>query len=105
MSYFAVTRTAGPAWADGKGTFEQPDVNDHATFMNTLAEQGSVLFAGPLAGTEHGRIRVLLIMDVTDEAEVHRLLADDPWALAELIVVVSVEAWNVFVGAQRLAAA
>ena len=105
MSYFAVTRTAGPAWADGKGIFEQPDVDDHATFMNTLAERGSVLFAGPLAGTEHGRIRVLLIMDVTDEAEVHRLLADDPWARAERIVVVSVEAWNVFVGAQRLTAA
>ena len=64
-----------------------------------------MLFAGPLAGTEHGRIRVLLIMDVADEAEVHRLLADDPWALAERIVVVSVEAWNVFVGVQRLAAA
>jgi uncharacterized protein YciI len=73
--------------------------------MDTLSEQGSVLFAGPLAGTEHGRIRLLLIMDVTDEAEVHQLLADDPWAVAQRIVVVSVEAWNVFVGAQRLAAA
>jgi uncharacterized protein YciI len=104
MSYFAVTRTAGPAWTDGKGTFEQPNVNDHAAYMNTLAEQGSVLFAGPLAGSEHGRIRVLLIMDATDEAEVHRRLAGDPWALAERIVVVSVEPWNVFVGAQRLAA-
>ena len=105
MSYFAVTRTAGPAWADGKGTFEQPDVNDHAAFMNTLAEQGSILFGGPLAGTEHGRIRALLIMDVADEAEVHRLLADDPWAVAERVVVVSVEAWNLFVGATRLTAA
>lgn len=105
MSYFAVTRTAGPAWTDGKGTFEQPDVNDHAAYMNTLAEQGSVLFAGPLAGTEHGRIRVLLIMDVADEAEVHRRLADDPWAQSERIVVVTVEPWNLFVGAQRLAAA
>jgi uncharacterized protein YciI len=105
MSFFAVTRTAGPGWVDGKGAFEQPGVNDHATFMNALAEQGSVLFAGPLAGSESGRVRVLLIMEVADEADVHRVLADDPWALAERILVGSVEAWNVFVGAQRLAAA
>jgi hypothetical protein len=53
MSYYAVTRNAGPAWADGKGAFEQPGAGDHAAFMNTLAEQGLVLFAGPLARSEH----------------------------------------------------
>ena len=30
MSYFAVTREAGPGWTDGMGAFEQPGVNDHA---------------------------------------------------------------------------
>jgi hypothetical protein len=59
MSYYAVTRNAGPAWTDGKGAFEQPGASDHAAFMNTLAGEGLILFAGPLAGTEHGRIRVL----------------------------------------------
>ena len=58
MSLFAVTREAGPSWTDGKGAFEQPAVNDHAAFMNGLAEDGLVLFAGPLAGSEHDRIRV-----------------------------------------------
>ena len=62
MSYFAVIRDAGPAWTDGKGAFEQPGVEDHAAFMNTLADEGIVLFAGPLAGSEHGRIRALLIV-------------------------------------------
>ena len=38
-------------------------MNDHAAFMNALADEGIVLFAGPLAGSEHGRIRVLLIAD------------------------------------------
>jgi len=52
MSHFVVIREAGPAWTDGKGTFEQPAVNDHATFMNALADQGFVLFAGPLAGSD-----------------------------------------------------
>ena len=39
MSYFAVIREAGSAWTDGAGTFEQPGVNDHAAFMNTLPMQ------------------------------------------------------------------
>jgi uncharacterized protein YciI len=47
----------------GKGAFEQPGASDHAAFMNQLAEHGFLLFAGPLAGSETGRIRVLLIVD------------------------------------------
>jgi uncharacterized protein YciI len=102
VSYFAVTREAGPAWTDGKGTFEQPGVNDHAAFMNTLADEGFVLFGGPLAGSEHTRIRALLIVDASSEGEIHARLRDDPWALAERLVTVRVEPWNIFVGAQRL---
>ena len=52
MSYFAVIREAGPSWTDGKGIIEQPGVSDHAAFMNALADEGFVLFGGPLAGSE-----------------------------------------------------
>lgn len=102
MSYFAVTRQAGPAWTDGKGITGQPAMGDHAAFMEALAAQGVVLFGGPLAGSEHGRLRVLLIVDAGDESEVHRHLADDPWVRSEHLVTTSVEPWNVFVGAERL---
>jgi len=102
MSLFAVTREAGPAWIDGKGAFEQPAVNDHSAFMNTLADESFVLFAGPLAGSEQGRIRVLLIADAPTEAEIHRRLADDPWARTKHLVTARVEAWSLFVGAERL---
>ncbi len=79
MTYFAVIRDAGPAWTDGKGAFEQPGVDDHAAFMNALADEGIVLFAGPLAGSEHGRIRALLIVNADNEAVIHDRLAADPW--------------------------
>ena len=102
MSLFAVTREAGPSWTDGKGAFEQPEVNDHAAFMTRLAEEGFVLFAGPLAGSEHDRIRVLLIADAAGESDVHRRLADDPWASTQRVVTTSVEPWNLLVGADRL---
>ena len=102
MSYFAVNREAGPAWIDGQGAFEQPGMNDHTAFMNALADEGLVLFAGPLAGSERGRIRVLLIGDAASEDEIGRRLADDPWERAKRITTVSVEPWDLIVGAARL---
>ena len=102
MSRYAVTREAGPDWTDGKGAFEQPAVDDHARFMNGLASQGFVLFAGPLAGSEHDRIRVLLIAEAATEADVRSRVADDPWARARTIVTTNVEPWNLFVAAQPL---
>ena len=74
MSIFAVIREAGPGWRDG-GIYEQPEVAEHATFMNALADSGFVLLAGPLAGTEHGRVRVLLIVDAKTRT---RSTADSP---------------------------
>lgn len=104
MSLFAVTREAGPSWTDGKGAFEQPEVNDHAAFMNDLADDGFVLFAGPLAGSEHDRIRVLLIADAGSEADIHRRLANDPWERTQRVVTTSVEPWLLLSGADRLGA-
>jgi uncharacterized protein YciI len=102
MSHFAVVREAGPAWTEGKGAFEQPAVADHAAFMSALADEGFVLVAGPLDGSEHSRIRVLLIVDAASEPEVHRRLADDPWEMTGRLETVRVESWNVITGGQRL---
>jgi uncharacterized protein YciI len=104
MSLFAVIREAGPSWTDGRGAFEQPAVNDHAAFMSGLADDGFALLAGPLAGSEGDRIRVLLIADADSETDIHRRLADDPWVRAQRLVTTSVEPWNLFLGAQRLGA-
>ena len=104
MNLFAVTREAGPGWTDGKGAFEQSGVNDHAAFMNNLSNQGFVLFAGPLAGSEQDRIRALLIAEADSETDIERRLADDPWVLTQRLVTTSVEPWNLFVGAERLSA-
>ena len=101
MSYFAVIREAGPAWTDG-GIFEQPAVSEHAAFMNALADQGVVLFGGPLAGSEHGRVRVLLIVNAESQDAIHRQLADDPWVQSEQLVTASIDPWRLLVGAERL---
>jgi uncharacterized protein YciI len=99
-----VIREAGKAWSDG-GIADQPAMRDHAAFMNALGAEGFVVFAGPLAGTEHGRLRVLLIISAESEAEVEHRLADDPWTLSARLEITSIEPWSVFVGAERLASA
>ena len=99
MSLFAVDREAGLMWIEGKGAFDQPGVSDHAAFMNGLAAEGFILAAGPLAGTDSGRIRVLLIADADNEAEIAERLAADPWELAHRITTTTIEPWTLLVGA------
>ena len=101
MSYYAVIREAGPGWVDG-GIAAQPDVSDHAGFMNGLADEGVVLFAGPLAGTETARLRALLVMVAPTETEIRHRLADDPWARNERLAIARIERWDLIVGADRL---
>lgn len=103
MSLYAVIREAGPGWTEGKGAFDQPTLEDHAAFMAALSDEGFVLFAGPLAGSEQGRIRALLIANAPNEDEIHRRLADDPWVHTARLVTTSIEPWNLIVGAERLA--
>ncbi len=105
MNCYAVIRDAGPAWTDGKGAFEQLGVEAHSAFMNVLAEEGVVLFAGPLAGSEQGRIHVLLIATADNEAAVHERLAADPWTQDQHLVTISVEPWTLLVGADRFSVA
>jgi hypothetical protein len=102
MPHFAVIREAGAGWLEGKGIYEQPQVADHAAFMNGLAKDGFLLFAGPLGGGDDGLFRALLIVQAEDEAEIRDRLADDPWTRASRLAVASAEPWNVIVGAERL---
>jgi len=102
MGLFAVTRQAGPSWTEGKGAFEQPGADDHAAFMNRLADERFLVVAGPLAGSERDRIRVLLIAEAASATDVHQRLADDPWVVTQRLVTTSVEPWNLVVGADRL---
>jgi uncharacterized protein YciI len=102
VTTYAVIREAGPGWAPG-GIFDQPAVDEHATFMNALAGEGLLLFAGPLAGTGTGCVRVLLIFEAESEAEIHRRLADDPWVRTDQLITANIEPWTLLVGAERLA--
>ena len=90
---------------EGKGAFDQPGVNDHAAFMNALANEGIVLFAGPLADSERGRIRALVIVNASSEADIVKRLAADPWASTTARHYQRRAPWNLFLGADRMSTA
>jgi uncharacterized protein YciI len=100
MSCYAVIREAGPSWIAG-GLDAQPRLREHAAFMNDLAEAGFVVLAGPLAGSESGRLRALLIVHADGEDEIEHRLANDPWA--DRLEITTVEPWKLFVGAETAA--
>jgi uncharacterized protein YciI len=94
---FAMIRKGGPAWDPARALREQDSWDEHAAFMDELAEQGLVVLAGPLGdGTpEH---RVLLVFEADGESTIHACLDADPWTPMGVLETVSVERWNVLLG-------
>jgi hypothetical protein len=74
---------------------EQSGWDEHATFMDGLADAGFVVLGGPLSNDEG---RALLVVQAADEGAVRRTLADDPWHETHLVIE-SVDAWTIRLGA------
>lgn len=91
---FVVIRTRGAAWQDAQPLEAQPDWASHASFMNSLAEEGFVILGGPLQGTAD----VLLVVRARTPDEVRSRLAEDPWAGADLLSISRVAPWTLRLG-------
>ena len=100
MVYFAVINEQGPAWDSSRSMRGQEKWTEHAAFVNALAEEGFIMFAGPLGGGP--RHRALLIVDAESELMVRARFAEDPWMQLGLLRVSSVEPWEVLVGPEAI---
>jgi uncharacterized protein len=96
--YYLVERAKGPAWDRTRGRREQAGWDEHAAFMDTLAEQGFVVLGGPV-GEGEGE-NVLLVVDAPDEAAIHARLAGDPWP-EDVLRTESIRPWSVWLRAPR----
>jgi uncharacterized protein YciI len=94
--YFLVERGKGPAWDHSRGRREQQNWDEHAAFMDGLAEQGFIVLGGPI-GEGDGE-NTLLVIDADDEASVRARLAEDPWP-EELLTIESIRPWSVWLRA------
>jgi uncharacterized protein len=94
---YLVERAKGPAWDHSRGRREQARWDEHAAFMDALAEEGFVVLGGPV-GEGEGE-NVLLVIDAPDEATIHARLAEDPWP-DDVLRTESVRPWSVWVRAR-----
>lgn len=90
--HFMVVTGQGKGWDHTKSMREQPGWDRHATFMDSLAEEGFVVLGGPLGDAS----RALLIIQASSEEVVRSKLSQDPWA--DLRPIESLEAWDVLLG-------
>ena len=91
---FAVIRTHGAAWQESRPLEHQADWAGHASFMNSLVNDGFVLLGGPLEGTSD----VLLVIRAKTPDEVRSRLAEDPWTGNDLLRITRVELWTLRLG-------
>jgi hypothetical protein len=93
VALFAVIRERGPAWDRSRDLEGQAGWNDHAEFMDGLADEGFVLVGGPLGdGTD-----TLLIVEAEGEAAIRERLAADPWG-TEMLRIGLIEPWQIRLG-------
>jgi uncharacterized protein YciI len=94
--YYLVERAKGPAWDHSRGRREQAGWDEHAAYMDRMAEEGVVVLAGPI-GEGEGE-NVLLIMRADGEAALCARLAEDPWT-EDVLRTESIRPWSVWVRA------
>jgi hypothetical protein len=98
VAYYVVIFDQGPAWIDSLPMREQRDWAGHATFMNGLTEDGFVVLGGPIGeGTRH-RARLIVRSDTAEG--IRDRMADDPWAELGLLVMESIEEWEVLLSSE-----
>jgi uncharacterized protein YciI len=96
---FAVIHEHGPAWDASRPLREQAAWDEHAAFMDALADEGFIVLGGPLGDRRAVMVdRALLIVDAGTEDEVRTRLDGDPWKAMKLLEVASVEPWVILLG-------
>jgi len=98
MALFAVIREAGPAWDGSRPMREQQAWDDHAAFMDGVADGGFIVLGGPLGDGS----RALHVVESESEEAVRTRFAEDPWTAMGLLRVASVEPWQILLGDSRV---
>jgi hypothetical protein len=97
VTYWAVVREPGPAWDHSRGMREQDAWDDHAAFMDGLAEAGFIVLGGPLGDGS----QFMHVVDADGEEEIERRLAADPWAPMQLVRTRSIEPWKILLAREE----
>ncbi|MFN2468279.1 MAG: YciI family protein [Gaiellaceae bacterium] len=88
---YLVERARGRGWDHSRPRREQAGWDQHAAFMDGLAEEGFVVLGGPVGDGEN----VLLVVAADSEAAIRARLSEDPWG-EDMLTIASVEPWSVW---------
>lgn len=91
MALFLVRHGRGPVYESNRSRRAQGGWDEHAAFMDALADAGIVLLGGP-AGDDVDSGDALLVVSADDEPAVRAALAPDPWH-DTILTIKSVERW------------
>jgi uncharacterized protein YciI len=69
--------------------------DEHAAFMDALADDGFIVLGGPLSD---GGEKFLLIIAAESEQAIDARFADDPWTPLQFLRTASVERWEILLG-------
>jgi uncharacterized protein YciI len=89
--YYLVELANGPDYDTSRDRREQDGWDEHAEFMDRLAEDGFVFMAGPI-----GDGNVLQVVAAASEDEIVARLSEDPW-FGTVLTIVSIRPWSVWV--------
>ena len=87
MAYYAVEYVYNPSMA---ATMDEVRPR-HRAFLSGLLEQGINVASGPLVDEVPG---ALLLIKAESEADVERVLNEDPFYVAEVIQALLIREWN-----------
>ena len=87
MAFYAVEYVYNPSMTE---TMDEVRPT-HRAFLSGLLEQGINIASGPLVGEIPG---ALLLINAASEADVERILNEDPFYVAEVIQALPLREWN-----------
>ena len=86
----------GAQWNPDKPVREQAYWDEHARFMDSLFEAGTVLLGGPFADGSGS----MVILEAESVEAAKAIFQDDPWAQQDVLVASEVKEWTIFLDAR-----
>ena len=92
----AVLLRPGAQWNRNKPVREQAYWDEHARFMDSLFEAGTVLLGGPFADGSGS----MVILEAESVESAKAIFQGDPWAQLDVLVASEVKEWTIFLDAR-----
>jgi uncharacterized protein YciI len=93
VAVFVVRVERGGPWDWSLDMRQQAGWDEHAAFMDGLADEGFVRLVGPLEGDRE----TLWVVKADSEEEIRARMAEDPWAVNGMLRPVRIERWTVLI--------